>query len=83
MQQYNIVTYATMNTERDFFYGHGIVVYGLLLICGVSSCLEIAREGPDFARTSLVLDLVCGWTNNVLIMKASCTEGWYGSGGAC
>jgi hypothetical protein len=34
-----------MDTERDIFYGYEIAVYGLLLICGVSSCWEIAKEG--------------------------------------
>jgi hypothetical protein len=29
-----------------FFCGYEIVVYGLLLICGISSCWEIAKEGP-------------------------------------
>jgi hypothetical protein len=46
LAEYTIITYATMDTERDVFYGYEIVVYGLLLICGVSSCWEIAREGP-------------------------------------
>jgi hypothetical protein len=36
---------ATVNTERDIFCGYKIVVYGLLLICGVCSCWEIAKEG--------------------------------------
>jgi hypothetical protein len=30
-----IITYATMDTERDDFYGYEIAVYGLGLICGV------------------------------------------------
>jgi hypothetical protein len=36
--QYTIIAYATMDTERDVFCRYDIVVYGLLLICGVSSC---------------------------------------------
>jgi hypothetical protein len=32
--------------DRDVFYGYEIVVCGLLLVGGVSSCWEIAREGP-------------------------------------
>jgi hypothetical protein len=35
-----------MDTKRDVLYGYEIVVYGLLLVCGVSSCWEIAGEGP-------------------------------------
>jgi hypothetical protein len=34
------------NGHGDVFYGYKIVVYGLLLICGVRSFWEIAREGP-------------------------------------
>jgi hypothetical protein len=34
-----------MDMWRDIFYSYNIVVYGLRLVCGVSSCWEIAREG--------------------------------------
>jgi hypothetical protein len=44
--QYNIIAYATVDTERDVFCGYEIVVYRLRLVCGVSSCWEIAKEGP-------------------------------------
>jgi hypothetical protein len=44
--QYTIIAYVTMDTVRDDFYSYEIVVYGLLLVCGVSSCWEIEKEGP-------------------------------------
>jgi hypothetical protein len=46
LRQHTIIAYATMDTERDVFYGYEIVVCGLLLTWGVSTCWEIARKGP-------------------------------------
>jgi hypothetical protein len=44
--QYTIIAYATTDTVTDDFYSYEIVVYDLLLVCGVSSCWEITRESP-------------------------------------
>jgi hypothetical protein len=41
-----IVSECDIVEDREHYCGYEIVVYRLLLICGISSCWEIAREVP-------------------------------------
>jgi hypothetical protein len=69
-----IIMYMTMDTERDIFYGYEIVVYTLLLVCGVSSCWEIAREGPIQGVSCRSCELL-QWTE-----KKDDRQGWWNAG---
>jgi hypothetical protein len=63
---------------RDVFYGSEIVVYGLLLVCGVSSRWETAREGPVDGVCSGSRELL-QWTvkTNVGYSKCQFSDGLY------
>jgi hypothetical protein len=41
-----IVSECDIVGDREYYYDYEIVVYELLLVCGVSSFWEIAREDP-------------------------------------